>query len=222
MDLDGVVEEERRPEPVGVNYEDRFLEEVRNLTRKRNQCSPETFIRYQHDECFTAESLIANLDEPESLKCKIVQKIKNGGSRGSKLYFRNAKKRNRVNKTLFISQPSYLQNTLKRLGMNERKPISTPIEAEKRFHKSLKMKKSSIHKDTKKAWDLIYASTFTRLDISAAVGMLSKFNANPSKEHWAGVKRVLRYLKGTLNYGLTFFVDKDDTSLYGYSDADWG
>eukprot|EP00794_Sanderia_malayensis_P016390 gene16390-18027_t len=35
-DLDDVLEEDRRAEPVGVNYEDRFLEEVRNLTGKRN------------------------------------------------------------------------------------------------------------------------------------------------------------------------------------------
>eukprot|EP00794_Sanderia_malayensis_P004275 gene4275-4843_t len=35
-DLDDVLEEDRRADPVGVNYEDRFLEEVRNLTGKRN------------------------------------------------------------------------------------------------------------------------------------------------------------------------------------------
>eukprot|EP00794_Sanderia_malayensis_P016468 gene16468-18105_t len=39
-DLDDVLEEERRAEPVGVNYEDRFLEEVRNLTGKRNRNPP--------------------------------------------------------------------------------------------------------------------------------------------------------------------------------------
>lgn len=36
-----------------------------------------------------------------------------------------------------------------------------------------------------------------------------------------GVKRVPRYLKGTLNYGLKFSVHGEETHLYGYSDANW-
>ena len=42
-----------------------------------------------------------------------------------------------------------------------------------------------------------------------------------SKDHWMGVKRVLRYLKGTLNYGLKFSVHGKQADLNGYSDADW-
>ena len=45
---------------------------------------------------------------------------------------------------------------------------------------------------------LIYAAISTRPDISVVVGLLSQFMTNPGKEHWNGVKRVLRYLKGTL------------------------
>ena len=45
--------------------------------------------------------------------------------------------------------------------------------------------------------------------------------SRPGKDHWQGVKRVLRYIKGTLNYGLTFTANCDDAILYGYSDADW-
>ena len=43
----------------------------------------------------------------------------------------------------------------------------------------------------------------------------------PSKDHWIGVKRVLRYLKGTLKYGLKFTAHEEETELFGYSDADW-
>ena len=45
--------------------------------------------------------------------------------------------------------------------------------------------------------------------------------SRPSKDHWIGVKRVLRYLKGTLNYGLKFSAHDEDPELIGYSDADW-
>eukprot|EP00794_Sanderia_malayensis_P016510 gene16510-18161_t len=153
-------------------------------------------------------------DPDEKSLCKRLQ-MENQGEANSIL--RMLKENNRVNETLFISQPSYLQNTLKRLGMNECKPISTPIEAGKRFHKTTENEEVF---DSQRYQEIMgcltYASTCNRPDISAAVGMLSQFNANPSHEHWTGVKRVL----GTLNYGLKFFVHKDDVSLYGYSDAD--
>ena len=64
VDLDGALEEEGRTEPVGVTYEDRFLEEVNNLGTKRNRRPPD---RYQPDGCFITESLITDLDEPKSL-----------------------------------------------------------------------------------------------------------------------------------------------------------
>ena len=44
--------------------------------------------------------------------------------------------------------------------------------------------------------------------------------SDPSKEHWTGIKRLLRYIKGTLNFGLKFRAHGDE-ELYGYSDANW-
>ena len=67
---------------------------------------------------------------------------------------------------------------------------------------------------------LTYASTSTRPDISAAVGVFSQFMSNPSTDHWAGMKRIPRYIKGTLDFGLRFSVI-DNKMLSGYSDADW-
>ena len=66
---------------------------------------------------------------------------------------------------------------------------------------------------------LTYASVCTRPDIAAAVSSLSQFMSQPSVDHWSGVKRILRYIKGTLNYGLIF--TEGDSVLRGYSDADW-
>ena len=45
--------------------------------------------------------------------------------------------------------------------------------------------------------------------------------SNPSKDHWMGVKRLLRYIKGTLDYGLKFQSVDGEDDLYGYSDANW-
>ena len=130
-------------------------------------------------------------------------------------------KRDRATKTLTISQGQYLKDLLKRFGMEECKPMSTPLESGKKFHKQTDEEEwcdKSIYQQA--IGCLTYVLTATRPDIAAAVVTLSQFMSDPSKEHWIGVKRTLRYIKGTLSYGLRFSVN-DEYDLYGFSDADW-
>lgn len=65
----------------------------------------------------------------------------------------------------------------------------------------------------------MYAMTCTRPDIAFAVGKLSRFTSNPGPQHWLAIRRVLRYLKGTINYGITY--SGEPPILEGYSDASW-
>ena len=131
-------------------------------------------------------------------------------------------KRDRAAKTLFISQPSYSENTLKRLGMENCKPGSTPLEVGKKFCKLTEGAEPFDSQTYQKAIGcLTYASTATRPDIAAAVALLSKYSSNPGKEHWMGVKCIFRYIKGTLKYGLKFSADNKERILHGFSDADW-
>ncbi|XP_037958216.1 secreted RxLR effector protein 161-like [Teleopsis dalmanni] len=66
----------------------------------------------------------------------------------------------------------------------------------------------------------MYLAVTTRPDIAFAVNFLSQFNSNYNVEHWKAAKRILRYLKGTSNYGLLY--EKNNEELYGLVDADWG
>ncbi|CAM8884428.1 unnamed protein product [Rhodiola kirilowii] len=66
---------------------------------------------------------------------------------------------------------------------------------------------------------LMYAMTSTRPDIAFAVGKLSRYTSNPSKDHRRAVHRVLRYLKGTMNLGLVY--SEFPSVIEGYSDASW-
>ncbi|XP_074277972.1 secreted RxLR effector protein 161-like [Silene latifolia] len=61
--------------------------------------------------------------------------------------------------------------------------------------------------------------TSTRPDIAYAVGRLSRYTSNPSIHHWVAVKRVLQYLKKTMNYGFTYMGHL--SVIEGYSDASW-
>ncbi|XP_047100983.1 secreted RxLR effector protein 161-like [Schistocerca piceifrons] len=51
---------------------------------------------------------------------------------------------------------------------------------------------------------LLYLDQSTRLDIAYAVRVLSRFNSNYWKIHWEAVKRIMQYIKGTVNVGITF------------------
>ncbi|KAI4323677.1 hypothetical protein L6164_023265 [Bauhinia variegata] len=66
---------------------------------------------------------------------------------------------------------------------------------------------------------LMFAMNCTRLDIAHAVGIVSRYMANPGREHWNVVKRVLRYLKGTENVALCY--GGLDFIVKGYVDSDY-
>ncbi|XP_071053569.1 uncharacterized protein [Onthophagus taurus] len=67
---------------------------------------------------------------------------------------------------------------------------------------------------------LMYASLGTRSDITFSVNFLSQFNTNSNESHWIAAKRVLRYLKGTINLELTYRISGKEMECY--TNADWG
>ena len=60
----------------------------------------------------------------------------------------------------------------------------------------------------------------TRPDICFAVNSLSQFMVEPRRVHWVAAKHVLRYLQGTLDYGLDYR-QGDGIRLARYTDSDW-
>ena len=129
-------------------------------------------------------------------------------------------KRDRASRILTIDQSLYLDKVLKRFGMTECNPVSTPLENGKKFEPNKDDEPFELAEYQSAVGSLIYAAVSTRPDLSIAVAILSQFMANPNKEHWSGIKRVLRYVKGTSHYGLMYRYS-DEFSLTGYSDADW-
>lgn len=116
-----------------------------------------------------------------------------------------------------LSQKAYILKVLEKFGMQDCKPVSTPIET------NIRLKPGAKNDNTRYqeiVGSLMYLACCTRPDISFAVTMLSQFNTCNDSTHMAALKRVLRYLKGTVELSLCY--KKCDKSLVAYADADWG
>ena len=129
--------------------------------------------------------------------------------------------RDRVNGTLSIDQKLYLKDILAKFNMSECKPVATPVEAGVKFEKTVDSDErvdATLYQSA--IGSLNYAAIATRPDLSVAVGMLSQFMQCPNATHWTAVKRILRYVKGTIDYGLKFR-NSPNFTLHGFSDSDW-
>ena len=81
--------------------------------------------------------------------------------------------------------------------------VSTPMKPSMKFAKHTGQPITQL-KNSKVIGSLMYAMTYTRLDIAFAVGELSRFTSNPGLHHRMVTRRVLRYLLRTINYGITY------------------
>lgn len=66
----------------------------------------------------------------------------------------------------------------------------------------------------------MYLGIVTRPDIAFALSSVSQYLESPDKVHWNAVKRIQKYLKRTIKYGLIFKASSD-LQLLAFSDADW-
>jgi hypothetical protein len=67
---------------------------------------------------------------------------------------------------------------------------------------------------------LMYACLATRPDLCIAVNFYSQYQSKATKAVWEGLKRILRYIQGTKNWGL-WYKNQSETVLVGYADADY-
>jgi hypothetical protein len=103
--------------------------------------------------------------------------------------------------------------------MLECKPMNTPMEAKLKLlvDTSSELIDATLYRQI--IGSLMYL-TNTRPDICFAVNTLSQFLVEPRRFHLVVAKHVMRYLKGTIDYGLSYDGDHDFT-FSGYTDADW-
>lgn len=102
--------------------------------------------------------------------------------------------------------------------MMDCKAVDTPLESGLDFSESNNNENIDVpYQET--IGSLLYLSQISRPDIAYAISLLSRYNNCYTMTHWNAVKRVLRYLKGTVNYRLEF---NSESAFDVYCDADWG
>ena len=128
---------------------------------------------------------------------------------------------NKQNGDVWIGQAAHTQTVLRKFNMENAKAVDIPVDASS---KRVKMNEDSESTDREQfqsaVGSLLYLSTTTRPDITYAVSNVAKFCANLAKEHWIAVKRIMRYLVGTMYLGL-LYKKNELKSCVGFSDADW-
>ncbi|XP_068309937.1 uncharacterized mitochondrial protein AtMg00810-like [Pyrus communis] len=123
-----------------------------------------------------------------------------------------------ANGDLFISQSKYIQDLLKKAGLESCKPCSTPCKPHTQL---LKDKGTPLPAPTmfRSLVGALQYLTFTRPDIAYVVNYACQFMPTPTDVHFSLVKRILRYLHGTAACGLNYSASSQ-LHLTAFSDAD--
>ncbi|XP_017647727.1 uncharacterized mitochondrial protein AtMg00810-like [Gossypium arboreum] len=127
---------------------------------------------------------------------------------------------NQAHNAIFINQKGFAIKILRRYSMENYKPMSTPIAQDEKRTSSEDVEKL----DETSYRCLVGCSlylTASRPDIMFVVSLLSRFMHCCNVDHYKVVKRVLRYMRGTLDHGVKF-TRTEKVKLLGYSDSDWG
>jgi hypothetical protein len=125
--------------------------------------------------------------------------------------------RDRTRRTLKLFQKEHIRNMLKNFGMDDCKTVCTPMEKEPaRIEGKPDVTYMSM------VGSLLYISVMTRPDITFAVQALGRHMQASSEEHIVAAKRVMRYLKGTVDMGIVYSGRCSDTrTIKGYCDSTW-
>jgi hypothetical protein len=126
--------------------------------------------------------------------------------------------------SITISQQKYIESILEREGMADVNPVGMPLDPHIKIVPNPEVNEPN-RKNAFAQWlgESQFLANTTRPDITYPVNSLGAYTANPSLQHYATLKRILRYLAGMKTFGITYRESKnesDDGNLFnGFSDA---
>ena len=137
---------------------------------------------------------------------------------GKMRYFLGVEVMQRIDGT-FISQKKYVMEVLERFGMDKSNPVHNPIVPREKLQKD----EDGIRIDStyyKQIVGSLMYLTNTRPDVMFVVGLISRYMEHPTKIHLQAVRKILRYLKGTVDYGV-FYKKEGNEELVAYTYSDY-
>jgi len=123
------------------------------------------------------------------------------------------------NAGIFICQIRYAREILARLNMTESNYVRNPIVPGTILSREEERTPVDATKFKQVIGSLMYLIV-TQPDLMYGVSLISRYMANPKESHWVAVKRILRYLKWTIEYGI-FYQQEGKTGLTAYSDNNY-
>lgn len=118
-----------------------------------------------------------------------------------------------------LSQAAYASKLLEKANMADCNSVQAPMENRLKLSKDSTSPSVDVSQYRSVVGSLRYL-VHTRPDISFAVGYVSRFMEKPTTEHLSAVKHILRYIAGTIHFGLCYSKGQGRIELKGYSDAD--
>ncbi|KAG8501467.1 hypothetical protein CXB51_003773 [Gossypium anomalum] len=176
---------------------------------------------------YVDDMLIATKDKGEirKVKAQLSEEFEMKDLGPAKKILRMEILRDRKASKLYLSQKGYIEKVLCRFNMQSAKPVSTPLAAHFRLSSALspqsddEIEYMSHVPYSSAVGSLMYAMVCSCPDLSYAVSAVSRYMANPGKDHWKAVQWILRYLRGTTDVCLQFGRTKD--GVIGYVDTDF-
>src|SRR5271156_4648028 len=146
----------------------------------------------------------------DKLGKKLAEHVKVQDLGECKLYLGIAIHRDLQLRSIALSQRAYISSIISQYGFADVKPLSVPIDPHQVFAKDQcpqSPEEFAIMRDKpfrEALGALMYVAVATRPDIMFAVCQLARYSQNPGIEHWHTLKCVFQYLKGTLDWRLTY------------------
>eukprot|EP00253_Pinus_taeda_P033844 PITA_33844 len=118
-----------------------------------------------------------------------------------------------------LSQSKYACDILRHFHMEDCKPAPSPFQSGVKLSVSCTSPEVDATLYRQLVGKLLYL-THTRPDLSFAVGLVARVMQNPRESHWKAAKRILRYVRGTIQLGIHYSA-KATPLLVGFTDSDW-
>ncbi|KAF2283598.1 hypothetical protein GH714_012132 [Hevea brasiliensis] len=121
---------------------------------------------------------------------------------------------------IFLSQHHYVRKLLQLAHMDGAKEVTTPMATASHLVKSSNNAQAIDPTEYHQLVGGLQYLNLTKPDVAFSVNKLSQFMHCPSNSHWQARKRLLRYLKSTINFGI-HITPQSHPVFHAYSDADW-